>query len=264
MNFRRIQWIFLWAFIVVDLVLASTFFWGVHFTPGQRQLTQAQITLKEMRGDGITVPKLSEHRQSGYYIVARPGDLTPGQRKLVNQTSRENDGQVTATFDRPITPRHRLPLAQQLDFLLKDPQRIQHGQAYHYNRLLSTNTTRVYTQMIKGEPVLSSAGQLTFTLNRQGEVTGYRQGYLTAGKPLRPENNTISALQAVVWLYRHNEIPNGTRLNDLTYGYSQLLTHAGQGVYVPTWQVSLRSKGTPQGENLRVNAFSGTIIRDNN
>lgn len=264
MNFRRIQWIFLWAFIVVDLVLASTFFWGTRFSPSQRQLTQTQLTLKEMRADGITVPKLSEHRQSGYYIVATPGDLAAGQRGLVDQETRIDDDQLTVTFAHPLEPRRSLGIAHQLDFLLGDPERVVHGKAYRYNRTLSTARERVYTQTIKGQPVLSPAGQLIFSVNQQGEVTGYRQGYLTNSKPLRPENSTISALQAVTWLYRHNEIPNGTRLGALTYGYSRLLTREGKEVYVPTWQVSLRAKGAPRGENLRVNAFSGTIIRDNN
>lgn len=264
MNFRRIQWIFLWAFIVVDLVLGSTFFWGTHFSPGSRQQTQAQLTLKEMRANGITVPKLADHGQRGYYITATAGDLATGAGKLSGQDARMDDGQLLATFNHPLAPRRSLGIAHQLDYLLHNHQRIQHGTAYRYNRALSTSRERVYTQVIKGQPVLSPAGQLVFTLNQQGAVTGYRQGYLTATTPLRPENGTISEQQAVVWLYRHSEIPNGTRLGGLTYGYSRLLTRQGKQVYVPTWQVSLKAKGTARGENLRVNAFSGTIIRENN
>ena len=44
MNFRRIQWIFLIAFIILDLVLVSTLLWGNEKLSHQRQATEPDPT----------------------------------------------------------------------------------------------------------------------------------------------------------------------------------------------------------------------------
>ena len=95
-------------------------------------------------------------------------------------------------------------------------------------------------------------------------MVGYTQGYLKEERVLRPQSGTISQVRAVTWLYRHNEIPNSTQIVRVTYGYSPLMTSNGKQIFVPIYQVQLRAKSATTTQNLRVNAFSGTIIQENN
>ena len=71
MNFRRIQWIFLIAFIILDLVLVSTLLWGnENFSTSGKQQSQTQLTLKEMKSNSITYPKLCRRRRPIFFPVS--------------------------------------------------------------------------------------------------------------------------------------------------------------------------------------------------
>ena len=70
MNFKRIQWIFVIAFAIFDIVLASYFLIGTHFTAMVKQQGQQQLILKEMHNDEISFAELSTKQPMGYYISA--------------------------------------------------------------------------------------------------------------------------------------------------------------------------------------------------
>ena len=69
MNFKRIQWIFLFAFLIFDLVVAGGLFLQNRFTISSSAPNRQEVILKEMRADAITSVPLSNHAQSGYYIA---------------------------------------------------------------------------------------------------------------------------------------------------------------------------------------------------
>ncbi|MGY0304815.1 hypothetical protein ACW180_09685 [Limosilactobacillus fermentum] len=105
MNFRRIQWIFLIAFIILDLVLVSTLLWGnENFSTSGKQQSQTQLTLKEMKSNSITYPKLSPNSQTGYYSSGDPGDLSTERGRLKNQTTRTDGNLLTANFVDAVRP----------------------------------------------------------------------------------------------------------------------------------------------------------------
>ncbi len=266
MNFRRIQWIFLIAFIILDMVLLSTLLLGNEsFSPISKQSSQTQLTLREMRSNSISYPKLGQNNRTGYYLVVTPGNLAAEQSHLKNQSTHVDNNLLTATLTTPLKLTAAKSNHRQLEEFLKDSHQVLHGSSYQYSAALSNDQTIVFTQVIKGEPVLSKEGQIRFRLNRAGDkVVGYTQGYLKEASVLRPQATTISQVRAVTWLYHHNEIPNGTHLQRVTYGYSPLMTSEGKRIYVPIWQVELQAKSATAAQYLRVNAFSGTIIQDNN
>ena len=104
MNFKRIQWIFVIAFAIFDIVLASYFLIGTHFTAMVKQQGQQQLILKEMHNDEISFAELSTKQPMGYYISANRANsqLTNAAAKLDDQTVRLSNGTLISELNTPI------------------------------------------------------------------------------------------------------------------------------------------------------------------
>lgn len=266
MNFKRIQWIFLVAFILFDIIVGCQLLFQNRFTITNNTQSRQSTVLKEMRADSITYQGLSKHQPNAFYISgSRSGDggtLEQEMAKLHNQTSRFADSQLVSEFDSPIKVNAERPQLR-LDQVVRRSRNVPLGDHYQYNAQLSSRREAVYTQMVKNQPVLSSDGQLRFRINRNAQVTGYTQTYLENPTTLQQRTATISQRQAVVWLYRHNQIPNNSQIRWAILGYTKLLTtnNHNQAVYVPTWAVEIKTKTADTVQRLNVNAFNSTIMK---
>ena len=263
MNFKRIQWIFVIAFAIFDIVLASYFLIGTHFTAMVKQQSQQQLILKEMHNDEISFAELSTKQPMGYYISANRANsqLTNAAAKLDDQTVRLSNGTLISELDVPFKVSVLNP-ERQLNDYIKNSRHVLYGSHYVYNKALSSSSTIVYTQMMEGRPVLGSEGQLRFKIGRNHKVYAYTQTYLNNIQVLRPRSVTISQQEAVTWLYKHNYIPNNSKIHCAKLGYTKTLLTKDQAVYVPTWYVEIKTKNSDDVQRLRVNAFNSTLMRD--
>lgn len=263
MNFKRIQWIFVIAFAIFDIVLASYFLIGTHFTAMVKQQSQQQLILKEMHNDEISFAELSTKQPMGYYISANRANsqLTNAAAKLDDQTVRLSNGTLISELDVPFKVSVLNP-ERQLNDYIKNSRHVLYGSHYVYNKALSSSSTIVYTQMMEGRPVLGSEGQLRFKIGRNHKVYAYTQTYLNNIQVLRPRSVTISQQEAVTWLYKHNYIPNNSKIHCAKLGYTKTLLTKDQTVYVPTWYVEIKTKNSDDVQRLRVNAFNSTLMRD--
>lgn len=267
MNFKRIQWIFFLAFLLFDLIVGSSLLLATRFTVSNGQQNRQSTVLKEMRNDSISYGSLSGRQQTGYYIAGKRsadnGKLEQESDKLRNQEFRFSSATLTSEFNDPIKVAARNP-EKRIDKLLQNKRMVALGKHYQYSRQLSDKNTIVYTQMVEGQPLVSSDGQLRFRLNANHEITGYTQSYLQDIEVLRQRANTISQRRAVTWLYKHNQIPNNSRILWATLDYSKLLntTTDDKAVYVPTWNVEIRTKNSGAVQRLQVNAFNSTVMKE--
>lgn len=265
MNFKKIQWIFLAAFALLDIFLASLVLLNTRFVSMGKQQTASQVVMKEMKSDSITTNNLSGKNWMGYYFSAAKTDdideLQTHQGQLKNQTPRVVGSNFTSNFDTPVRIDQTNPQVK-LDQLCHNPKWVINGNKYTYNAHLSTSKTIVYTQQMAGQPLMGPAGLLRFRLNDRNEVVGYTQSYLKPGKILRPRQTTISQKQAVIALYKHNEIPSGSQVQWVDFGYSRLLTSGNYAVYVPTWTASIKAKNTGKKIHCQVNAFTGLVMKN--
>lgn len=263
MNFKRIQWIFVIAFAIFDIVLASYFLIGTHFTAMVKQQSQQQLILKEMHNDEISFAELSTKQPMGYYISANRANsqLTNAAAKLDDQTVRLSNGTLISELNTPIKVSVLNP-ERHLNDYIKNSRHVLYGSHYVYNKALSSSSTIVYTQMMEGRPVLGSEGQLRFKIGRNHKVYAYTQTYLNNIQVLRPRSVTISQQEAVTWLYKHNYIPNNSKIHCAKLGYTKTLLTKDQAVYVPTWYVEIKTKNSDDVQRLRVNAFNSTLMRD--
>ncbi|MGN1279611.1 MAG: two-component system regulatory protein YycI [Limosilactobacillus sp.] len=266
MNFKRIQWIFLFAFLIFDLVVAGSLFLQNRFTISSNAPNRQEVILKEMHADAITSVALSNHAQSGYYIAGtrseENGELGQQAAKLRGQSYHFNTDELASDLETGVKIDPKDP-AKRLNRLVEDDRSIALGSHYRYAPQLSDRHTIVYTQQLAGRSLNSPDGQIRFRVNNGNEVLGYTQTFLEDTRILRPEAATISQQHAVTWLYKHNLIPNNSQVRWAKLAYTRLLTTSehNQAVYVPTWIIEVRAKNDDTVQQLRVNAFNSTIMR---
>lgn len=263
MDFRRIQWIFLVAFIAIDIFLFISFASNNQFTVTSKNSSREATILKEMKDDSITVDALSSSRGAGYYISSDgSGILATKTNQLRNQNVRYTDNELISSFENPIAIDQTAP-EKVLNKLVANQNRILFGSHYVYDKQLTKqdDDAIVYVQKGPGEKVLSTDGEIRFRVNTKNQVTGYTQTYLHAIKTLREKEATISQKKAVIWLYQHNEISNNSKIKWAKLGYTKLLSLKGNTVYIPTWVINIQTKNTGGSQTKRINAFTGTLIK---
>ncbi|WP_137596748.1 two-component system regulatory protein YycI [Paucilactobacillus kaifaensis] len=265
MDFRRIQWIFLVAFIAIDIFLFVSFASNNQFTVTSKNSSREATILKEMKDDSITVDDLSSSRGAGYYISSDgSGILGTKTGQLRNQNVRYTDNELTSSFENQIAIDRDAP-QKVLNKVVANQNRVLFGSHYVYDEQLTKqdDDAIVYVQKGPGEKVLSTDGEIRFRVNAKNQVTGYTQTYLHAIKTLREKEATISQKKAVIWLYQHNEISNNSKIKWAKLGYTKLLSLKGNTVYIPTWVINIQTKNTGGSQTKRINAFTGTLIKSN-
>ena len=255
------------SFLLFDIFVGSSLILETKFTVSNGQQNRQSTVLKEMRNDSISYGDLSNKQQTGYYIAGKKssdgGVLEQEAGKLRNQNFRLSSGTLTSEFDRPIKTTKNNDI-RRVDQLLKNKKMVSLGNHYRYNKELSDKNTLVYTQMLEGKPLFSNDGQIRFRINSDHEITGYTQTYLQDVEILRQRSNTISQRRAITWLYKHNQIPNNSRIRWSVLSYSKLLntTTDDKAVYVPTWTVEIKTKNSGVIQQLQVNAFNSTVMKE--
>lgn len=267
MDFRRIEWLFLVAFIVIDIFLFAAF---QRDTSGETDASSNRSSsdttiLKEMRADNISFKAPSKKSGEGYYIsTSNDSSIKSSLTSLSNQTVRyQSDGTITSTFKTPITGVDTQHPDKTLDTVVSNSTLILNGTGYTYNAKLSSRNTVVYTQEVADGPIYSRYGEIRFSLTNAGTVTGYTQGYLANVSTLREKTETISERKALIWLYQYNQIPNNTKVVWTKLAYTRYFNLKNSSVYIPTWVVAVKSNSGNNAGVLQlkhVNAFTGAIL----
>ncbi|MDT6979455.1 two-component system regulatory protein YycI [Levilactobacillus zymae] len=268
MDFRRIEWLFLVAFIAIDIFLFAAFqrdTTSQSDAASSRSADSDTTIVKEMRADNITFKTPSKQSSEGYYISTTNSatQIKASLTSLTDQTVRYADGLITATFKTPITNVDTQHPNKVMDTVVSNSALILDGADYQYNAQLSSRNTVVYTQRVADGQIYSRYGQLRFSLTNDGAVTGYTQGYLADVKTLREKTETISERKALIGLYQYNQIQNNTKVVWTKLAYTRYFTLKNSSVYIPTWVIAVKpTSGNNAGvlQLKRVNAFTGTIL----
>jgi len=264
MNFRRIQWIFLVAFIALDIFLGYSYISNNEFTISVVQSTKDESIISEMKNDGIEAGKLSTTRQSGYYIsTSGSGILQDKLSSLKGQSASYNNGVLTSNFNQPVKINVKHP-DKTLNKIVADKNKILFGSRYVYAADLSSEYENdvIYVQKGPGLNVGGTEGQIRFKVNSENQIISYTQSYLNDVKTLREKERLVSERKAVLYLYQHDEIPDNSKVKWTKLGYTRLLAlDDDNAVYIPTWMVAIQAKNSDSIEIKRINAFTGTLSK---
>jgi len=252
-DFRRIEWIFLVVFVGLNIFLGISYF----------QVQQVDLaTITDITRDQIKLPHLSKKTPQGDYLASQANTaLSAARSLLVKQqvTISEGDYQeLQASLDEPITLKKNQEQQQLATFVKNN---VYHGKEYEYAPALSNDERIVFAQHPKAGLIYDRRAAVTLHVN-DNRLVSYTQTYLSKLSVLRDRLNLMSEQDAVIALYRDNDIPNNSAIVSTKLAYSYLLDAKGSTVYVPAWYIGVKNRATGNVTVKRVNAITRTVMKN--
>lgn len=261
MDHRKIEWLFLILFCLVDIYLLIELWRApVTLTSSTSSVTTSTSLKAEMKSDNITVPSLSRKGDSGYYLATRSkSNLKEAAKRLSSDlTSSYSDSDKTLY----VTMKNGISLDRMTVSEFKNNGNyVPHGKLYVYAKNLSSNSSYVYVQKSQYGLVYSSLAQLVINVKNR-KITGYYQTYLSDLTSVRELQTTISPWRAVTNLYTTRELPDNSKVMQVKLGYTKLTEVRGSVIFVPTWLVWIENKSSKSSSLKRVNAFNGQLLQN--
>lgn len=258
MQFKRLKVLMLVLFFLLDIFLLN--WWRAGQVPNE-QVTDANANIiTEMKKQKIQLPKFSTTVHYSGYIAAQRGNKdTMALPSGLNVTTNRQSDIVTVKLKTPELPEKETAVSANS----QNPLTIAKRSGYRYNSVLTadkTNSDRVYSQRIRGLPVIDDNGTMTFQYNKEGKITGFIQRQLVNVQRLRDDRATITEEEAIVALYRYNELDGGDRLSAGYLSYDKSLTVNGYDIYLPVWAFEAHSGN--EKYVLKINAFTGDNLSE--
>ncbi|MEX0380055.1 two-component system regulatory protein YycI [Leuconostoc sp. MS02] len=254
MQFKRIKILMLILFFLLDIFLLN--WWRSGQVP-QEQVTDANTNIiSEMKKQKIQLPKFGTAVHYSGYVAAQHGDRHEmSLPSNIDITSGNHSTTVVAKFKQDIS--------KKIGTNASETVLAAYSAGYRYNPVLTadkTNSDRVYSQRIEGLPVLADSGIMTFQYNKSGRLTGFTKRQLVNIEKLRDARATITEEDAIIALYRYNEIGSGDRLSKGYLSYDRTLTVNGYDIFLPVWAFEAYSGN--EKYVLKINAFTGDNLSE--
>lgn len=253
-DFKKIQQIFLVAFILIDIFLFLMYQQNSNIQSDNTQ-TSNETVLKEMRRVRIKFDDPSNKTGNGYYLSAvKNTNLNPQVDNLNNQKIKISNDEIHSNLNQPISINPDSP-SDSIDQLLERNNFILDGKSYKYNQDLSIKNQIVYTQKTYGLDFYGS--KITFKV-QDNQIVSYVQNNLIDVKVLKEKSETISAEKAITLLYQYNGIQDDSSILWTKLTYTKSLKIDNSGVYIPTWLIAIKKDN--QINYKKINAFDGSVI----
>lgn len=262
MDFRRIESIFLIVFIGLDIFLGLSFFQNRQVDLATTQSDNSTV-INDISDDQIKLPKLSTKTPTGGYLASQ-GNTSLRQRvgELTDQAVTFSGSDYTTLHSLLNSP-ERIKQGKEVSFLkqwLQGSGNVLYGSHYSYAPGLSGGNTYVFSQKTKQGLIYDKRGQVSFTVTGD-KLVSYKQTYIAKLSVLRSNVALCSEQDAIVTLYRDNELPTSSKVLWTQLAYSYLLDAKGSTVYVPTWLVGVESQGSKNVTIKRLNAITKTVTK---
>lgn len=276
MDFKRIEWIFFFAFLGLNLFLFNLYReakveQNITYRTNETIPIQQRLSSENIQYDG----NLSEEKLEGYYLSGIQTNFNEALKDertrlnqpklLAKQTTVEGD-YLTHQMDLRVTITEENQISETLHQLLAQKDLILFGKSYEY---LSEESfiTEDYAEIIavqtyEGIPLNDPSARLTMILegdDEQWTATKYIQSHVSDINPLREVMSIYSEKEVMNTLYVNNRIPVNSVILWRKLAYKMTLKVRGQGIYVPTWFIAIETPDKKVRTEM-VNGFTNRII----
>jgi len=273
MNFRRIEYLFIIAFLLLDVFLVYVFA-GKNMPVLESGTESSNVNIvQEMQADEITASSdFSENSEELPMVAGEVDSLS--QQPTHNIASVSTDDSGKRTFVQLVDPVYlplqgdtansTQPLSDEakavVDGLLKDGT-VVNGEDYQFIMYDDTKNGIYYgCQTSMGHPVVDETAQLIFHLNDQGEVVSYEQTHVSNIIVQGDNRSLISQQEAVENLYLSNGIPAKSKIVDVSLGYQNTLTEENTILYRPVWRILIKKPDNTLTAEI-VDGINGSIVQ---
>lgn len=268
MDHKRIEWLFLIVFLLIDLYLGIEIWRSpVSLSNTDANLAGENDIRTEMHADGIDLPsKISQNQASGYYLAAKNrNNLSKKAGKLngVNaEYSRSSNSLSASPKTTVLLKGSNRQVLKQLVAFKNNPHNVPYGRQYRYEPNMSSNNSYIFVQTSPYGRIYDGKAQLVFN-RRNDELNNYTLTYMGQVGPVRELQSTISPWHAIRAMYTNRELANNSRVLKIKLGYSELTQVRGSTILLPTWLVWIENKTTKNIVLKRVNAYTAQILQTN-
>lgn len=266
MDYRRIEWLFLIVFLLIDIYLGIEILRSpVSLSDADSNATGITDIRSEMRADGIDIPSdISTDQSSGYYLATKNRDYLSNKTSNltnVNATYYKSDNSLAATPKNVIEVRgSQAQILKILNDFKNDPHNMPYGKEYKYEPNMSSDDSYTFVQTSDYGSIYDTAGQLTINI-KDHQISSYNLTYMGKVSPVRELQSTISPWHALRAMYTDRELANNSRVVKVKLGYSQLTEVRGSRILLPTWLVWVENKTTKNISLKRVNAYTAQVLQ---
>lgn len=278
MDFKRVETIFLVAFLGLNLFLFSIYQEGLRQASEVAEPNRSEMIEQRLKKDEIDFPEdFSGDKKEGYYLSAEAVDMA----ELVRQTRvglsdndlyRQNttitnnmfvhfpEGEYAIDSEEPL---------EGLNHFLQEPTAALASEQYVYmdnlSDLKSDKKKIVAAQSYEGIPFEDETAMMDITVEDQNgvlKIVKYTETQITNIEQLREKMELISEREAISTLYVNNKLPKQAKIVWTKLAYSRIYQVQEKNVYVPMWFVAVKLPDkTTQIES--VHAINKTITTGN-
>ncbi len=275
MDFKRIEAIFLVAFLCLDIFLFSIYRQSQNEQTPINNSSTIKIT-QRLKEDKIKYEgKISSEHTDGYYLSATQTNLNTELQNMKKAKKLENvdvlrssvkDNLLSLTPEKDLSVNKKGQIPTLVRETLTNQKEIILGKDYRYQDEIhqqSDGYLDVYAcQKYDGIPINDITAQIKFTLKKNDEnyrLEKIQQMHLSNLTALREKMPLVSEEDALTTLYINNKLSKNDEILWSKLAYTLVLQVRGKNVYVPAWFVSIRHEDKKEQVEI-VNAFRNRII----
>ena len=275
MDFKRIEAIFLVAFLCLDIFLFSIYRQSQNEQTPINNSSTIKIT-QRLKEDKIKYEgKISSKHTDGYYLSATQTNLNTELQNMKKTKKLENvdvlrssvkDNLLSLTPEKDLSVNKKGQIPTLIRETLTNQKEIILGKDYRYQDEIhqqSDGYLDVYAcQKYEGIPINDITAQIKFTLKKNDEnyrLEKIQQMHLSNLTALREKMPLVSEEDALTTLYINNKLSKNDEILWSKLAYTLVLQVRGKNVYVPAWFVSIRHEDKKEQVEI-VNAFRNRII----
>ncbi|MCJ0579561.1 two-component system regulatory protein YycI [Enterococcus cecorum] len=275
MDFKRIEAIFLVAFLCLDIFLFSIYRQSQNEQTPINNSSTIKIT-QRLKEDKIKYEgKISSEHTDGYYLSATQTNLNTELQNMKKTKKLENadvlrssvkDNLLSLTPEKDLSVNKKGQIPTLVRETLTNQKEIILGKDYRYQDEIhqqSDGYLDAYAcQKYEGIPINDITAQIKFTLKKNDEnyrLEKIQQMHLSNLTALREKMPLVSEEDALMTLYINNKLSKNDEILWSKLAYTLVLQVRGKNVYVPAWFVSIRHEDKKEQVEI-VNAFRNRII----
>lgn len=267
MDFRKVETIFIIAFVILNIYLFNSFTNRSNLHQTTSFVDPVDMVDRINQSD-IELPTFEEVNYEVHAIQADNNDiLAEMATSLEGQAgSISSDGSYYTSFlTNPIELEGNRDdgFTEEDISLINDFINSEHvilGSEYSYGEYDMEGSQFLFYHNINGRPVMDGTSQISLFTDSNSDVFSYHQLYAGTTIQQGEEQETITDLDAVQILFQNNDIPPGSIVEKPILSYHRTLQLEDLSMYTPVWVVRIQTSSGR--ETLRVHALNESIIRE--
>ncbi|KGR79854.1 two-component system regulatory protein YycI [Ureibacillus manganicus] len=257
MDWSKSKSIFIIVFLILDIFLYSLYL--NRHTEAQKVEVLGEKTIEaRLKDDNITYSTLP-NIETAPYLSGSVKHFTEEDLHFINgqEVTIESESKIIVTFDEPIAVNDVNDPLSYVDFL---QTYIIDNPYYTLWEVDETNQTTTFFQRTNNRTIYyNNHGMVKVYWNNDNEIYKYEQTLLVDLEEFEEQEDLWSPIQIIQVFYSKQLLKPDSHITQVKLGYSTLVKSTQTQVFVPTWEIRVKTKDG-QEEEYFANAVEGKVI----